>query len=202
MSCDANSYTFFSRTAQIGKNIKYLDLEKHSEVDIKYLFNEFYEKLCLYARGFVKDSHAAEEIVEDLFVYLWLHSANLRINTSFKSYLFRSVRNNCLKYLSRNRSSRHEPIPGEKAMDELEQRHFLSEEIPLSLIISRELEEKTDQVLESLPGQCRKIYLLSCHENMTYSEIAEKLNISVGTVKTQMFRAFQKLRDGLKDFLQ
>ena len=87
------------------------------------------------------------------------------------------------------------------AIDDEKILYSLSADIPVSLVISEELKKKAEEILDKLPDQCKKIYMLNRYENMSYSEIATKLNISVGTVKTQMFRAFQKLREGLKDFI-
>jgi DNA-directed RNA polymerase specialized sigma24 family protein len=49
-------------------------LQAGSEEAIKTIFDEYYEKLCLYAEGIIRDHQAAEEIVEDLFIYIWLHA--------------------------------------------------------------------------------------------------------------------------------
>ena len=65
----------------------------------------------------------------------------------------------------------------------------------------KEIEDKANAILSDLPEKCREIYILNRYENLSYPEIAEKLNITVGTVKTQMSRAFTKFRLGLKEFL-
>ena len=70
--------------------------ENEHEEKIRALFDEFYERLCLYAEGIVKNHQVAEEIVEDLFVYIWMHAGSIKINYSYKSYLFSS----CLLYTS------------------------------------------------------------------------------------------------------
>jgi RNA polymerase sigma-70 factor (ECF subfamily) len=85
--------------------------------------------------------------------------------------------------------------------DDSEMLYPYNEDIPLSEMIIREIEEKAEAVLESLPQQCREIYILNRFKNMSYSEIAGRLNISVSTVKTQMGRAFYKFRESLKDYL-
>ncbi|MBN2480785.1 MAG: RNA polymerase sigma-70 factor [Bacteroidales bacterium] len=177
--------------------------ESESENKIKALFDEFYERMCLYAEGIVKNHQVAEEIVQDLFVYIWMHSDTFIINYSYKSYLFRSVHNNCLKHISRVKNEKtHETDTGDiDAFHDEEILNPLSADVPLSQIITKELEEKAEEIFNNLPEQCKKIYALNRYENMSYSEIAKKLNINVGTVKTQMFRAFKKLQEGLKDYI-
>ena len=58
-----------------------------------------------------------------------------------------------------------------------------------------------DHAIESLPPQCRKIFLLSRDEDMTYTQIAQMIDISENTVKTQIKKALQRMRIALKDYL-
>ncbi|NJK85766.1 MAG: hypothetical protein HC906_07140 [Bacteroidales bacterium] len=64
------------------------------------IFNNYFEKLCLYSNEFVKDEGNAEEIVEDFFFNLWINHENLEIN-SLKPYLFRSIHNRSINYLKK-----------------------------------------------------------------------------------------------------
>jgi RNA polymerase sigma-70 factor, ECF subfamily len=176
-------------------------LKNGDENSIKFIFEAYYEGLCLFAESITKNHQIAEEIVEDIFIHLWMNANNSVITVSLKSYLYRSVHNNCLKYLDKIRVQK-------KVMDNFpyylldnELLHPITPDYPISNLILQELEEKASQVLDSLPTQCRKIYHLNRFENLSYSEIAKKLDISVGTVKTQMSRAFQKLREALKEYI-
>jgi RNA polymerase sigma-70 factor (ECF subfamily) len=166
---------------------------------INAIFENYYQKLCFYAETILRDQFDAEEVVEQLFIQLWINSRNILITTSLKNYLYRSVHNNCLKYIEKHRTERkayehyvfHDPellspIDGDYA---------------LSNLLVQELEHKASQIMESLPEQCKNIYYLSRYHGLSYPEIANKLGVTVGTVKTQMSRAFQKFRDGLKDYL-
>jgi len=176
-------------------------LQSGDENSIKLIFNKYYEGLCLYAESLTRNHQLAEEIVEDIFIHLWINAKSLSITKSIKNYLYRSVHNNCLKRIDKLRTERKtlENIPYYLLDNELLQPFSVDQ--PLSTLIARELEEKANNVLESLPEQCREIYKLNRFENQTYSEIAKKLNITVSTVKTQMSRAFQKFRDGLGEYI-
>ena len=63
-----------------------------------------------------------------------------------------------------------------------------------SEFILHEVETHMEKIINALPKQWREIYLLNKEEDLSYSQIAKKLNINVGTVKTQMSRAFKKLK--------
>ena len=175
-------------------------LKQGDEQAIRALFDEFYDRLCLYAASYVRNYQVAEEIVEDIFIYLWIKASRIDINTSLKNYLYRSVYNNCIRFINREGKAVKVPIEEEvlKNMDYLNASHYPD---PESDLILQELERKAEMIMESLPKQCKEIYFLSRFENMSYSKIAEKLKISAGTVKTQMSRAFQKFREEFGEFL-
>jgi RNA polymerase sigma-70 factor, ECF subfamily len=176
-------------------------LQNGDEDTIKRIFDKYYEGLCLYAESLTKDHHAAAEIVEDIFIHLWANAENPSINKSIKNYLYRSVHNNCLKYIDKLRTERKKFENISYTILDNELLQPITPDQPISKLIVQELEEKANRVLESLPGQCKEIYKLNRFENLSYSEIAEKLKITVGTVKTQMSRAFQKFREGLGEYL-
>ncbi|MDP4188612.1 MAG: RNA polymerase sigma-70 factor [Bacteroidota bacterium] len=176
-------------------------LNDGDEKVVRSIFDRYYDSLCLYAESIIKDHHAAEEIVEDIFIHFWLNAKDIQIYQSLKSYLFRSVHNNCLKYLDKHKSEKQNIDSLNYLLEDHEITEPVSLDYAFSNIVAQELEEKAVEVLESLPEQCKKIYYLNRFENLSYTEIAERLNITVGTVKTQMSRAFQKFRINLIDYL-
>ena len=74
-------------------------------------------------------------------------------------------------------------------------------EYPVANLILKEIETTAEKIIQSLPEQCRKIYLLNRDHDLKYDEIARELHVTAGTVKTQMSRAYTKLRKGLSEFL-
>lgn len=176
-------------------------LKKGDEAAIKLIFEKYYEGLCLYAENIIKEHQPAEDIVEDIFIHLWINCKKTTIYSSLKNYLYRSTHNNCLKYLLKQRKT-DQLFKGIEYI--FEDKEILSQSSPfhpVSDLISKELENKAAEVLDSLPPECKKIYQLNRFENLSYSTIANKLNITVGTVKKQMSRAFKIFRKELKDYI-
>lgn len=178
-----------------------LRLRKGEEQAFEWLFKRHFKELCLYAEHFVKDEISAEEIVEEFFCVLWDNCKTIEINTALKGYLFRSIHNRCLNHL------RHKKIENQYLEN---QKYYLSDpEIldvqfnnnSLTELFTNELEEKITKAIDKLPEQCKKAFQLNRFENLSYQEIAERLNISVNTVKTQMTRALQKIRTDLSEYL-
>jgi RNA polymerase sigma-70 factor, ECF subfamily len=174
-------------------------IRQGDETGVKKLFDMHYANLCVYASSITKNHEVAEEIVEDLFIYLWINAATVNIKVSLKSYLYRSVHNNSIKYLKKQKTKNK--VFDHYQFNDNEILNTGTNETPFEGMITKELGEKAEKILESLPEKCREIYFLNRYNNLSYPEIAAKLNISLGTVKTQMSRAFQKFRNGLSEYI-
>lgn len=193
-------HTGLAQESNYNDNYYLQEVKSGNEEAFKTIFDQYYDGMCLYAETIVRDHQAAEEIVEDIFIYLWSNIRQMQILTSVKSYLYRCVHNNCLKYIEKLKT-KNKNLDFNYLYDDAEILYPYNEDLPLSDMIIREIEEKAEAVLASLPDQCREIYMLNRFKNLSYSEIASRLNISVSTVKTQMGRAFHKFRESLKDYL-
>jgi RNA polymerase sigma-70 factor, ECF subfamily len=176
-------------------------LHNGDEDAFEYVFRKYFVKLCLYAKHFVRDKEAAEEIVEEFFCFFWGNSRQIIINSSLSGYIYISIHNRCLKYL-RQEKIRHKYIEnGQYIFTDKELLETVSDDYPDANLVSRELEDIIYDAIKSLPEQCRNVFSLSRFENLSYYEISVKLGISVNTVKTQMGRALQKMRIRLKEYL-
>lgn len=164
------------------------------------LFKENYRNLCYYAEGFLKEKEAAAEVVSDFFMKFWEKRDSLEIHQSLQAYIYSSVRNNCIKNLEHMKVLQKYSEYAAYTLKHIDLLHPESS-YPLSSLISRESVEEVEKAIEALPEQCREVFNLSRFEELTYDEIAQRLNISINTVRTQMSRALQKLRESLKDYL-
>jgi RNA polymerase sigma-70 factor (ECF subfamily) len=171
-------------------------VKNNDEEFLKLLFRLYYSRLCNYAATFVKVQDIAEEIVQETFIKFWETRASLQIDHSFRSYIFRSVHNNCINYLKKSEMLRKQSkLMADEILyhNEVALRNFRPAII--DDLISEELETKLSGILDDLPPQARKIFMLSRFEQKSYIEIADTLKISVNTVKTQMKRTLGKMRE-------
>ncbi|MBN1185748.1 MAG: RNA polymerase sigma-70 factor [Bacteroidales bacterium] len=166
------------------------------------LFNDYSRGLYCYAFDLLHNKEDAEENVMDLFHALWENRKTINIRTSLKAYLFRSLHNQCINSIRhREIVARKKSVYIEDTLKDEEMRIPFSETFLLDRLIGAELEKSLEEALAALPGQCREVFQLSRFQNLKIREIAEKLTISESTVKTQLFRAIEKLRDLLKPYL-
>jgi RNA polymerase sigma-70 factor (ECF subfamily) len=156
------------------------------------LFRSSYVSLVKYAKTLVRDQDTAEEIVQDLFVKLWQEKEKINIESSLNGYLFRSVHNRCLHYID------HRKIV-ERHADEMAIAQKENPEDPSEILHYKDLQARIARIIERLPERCGKIFCMSRFEGLKYSEIAERLSVSVKTVEASMGRALKEFRKELAE---
>lgn len=158
------------------------------------VFEQVYYKysglLCRYAIGLTADQAATEDLVNDSFLELWEKRQNIEIKISLKAYLLITVRNKALNYLKRKK---HEKPFG----SDRDYPFLIEEDVNLQIenfLRIEEIEIRLHNAISHLPPQCQQIFRMSKFNQLSYKEIAEQMNISVFTVKTQIARALKSLR--------
>ncbi len=174
------------------------NIQKGDVAAFKELYRQYYVFLCMVAEHIVKNHAEAEEIVSDVFVKLWNIREKIIITTSIKAYLTRAVRNTSLNYLEKNKTIHN--LTDSLSNPEYELLAWGSD-YPLGQLYNKEIMKLLDQGIRSLPAACREIFLLSRNQDLKYIDIADKLSISVNTVKTQMRIALARLQETLKDYM-
>lgn len=132
----------------------------------------------------------AEEIVDDVFCSLWRNRKKIQINTSFRAYLITSIRNRSLDSLRRRKEIKVYVLDHADAVE-------ADQSVGCDGLIYEELRSQIDGAIETLPKQCRLIFRMSREQDLSYRDIAVKLNISVKTVDTQIGRALKHIRKSI-----
>lgn len=162
-------------------------IKKDDEVAFKHLFYNYVDGLERFALSYIGEREAAQEIVLDLFTYIWEHRTELQIKLTLKAYLFQSVRNRALTYLR----DKDTPL----FIDEIPPINN-GEDSSWSLEVE-ELSRLIEEAVSMLPSKCREIFEKSRGENLTNKEIAHSLNISEKTVENQITIALRKIKSFL-----
>ncbi|WP_127129768.1 RNA polymerase sigma-70 factor [Pseudoflavitalea rhizosphaerae] len=155
-------------------------------------FSHHYEPLCKYAFSFVKEVHAAEDIVQDIFVHVWEKKQNLVGNEDMRYYLFTAVRNNCLTWLQKNKRSVVITLTGQEGLQTAPEEYRMEKtETDFNILMQ--------SALNKLPQKCREVFVLSRMSKLTYQQIADAQGISVKTVENQMGKALRILRRFIRE---
>jgi RNA polymerase sigma-70 factor (ECF subfamily) len=161
------------------------------EEGFDYFFRVFHKALCFFANRYLNDLPAAEDIVSDSFLKVWVKKAQIRNENHLKNYLYKTVYHACLR-LQENEKRKIRDINGFLVISDKEEKSYL-ENITRAEIM-RQLKEAMDQ----LPVKCREIFYKLYIEGKTVADAAEELRLSVNTIKTQKARGLKlmKLRLG------
>jgi len=174
------------------------DVREGDENSFSELFHLYYEDLCRFTLNYTGAPDVAEDIAQDIYLGIWRSRRTLKVEGSFKSYIFKAARNNALNYL------RHKKIEGKWEEKVKREKKNLSDspykEIQQSESF-KELERAIEEAIDQLPDRRKLIFSLSRDEGLTYQEISIVLDISVKTVETQIRRAKYTLRELLSKYL-
>lgn len=148
-------------------------------------FDLYYPRLCFFADNIIHDFDQSRSIVQQVFVDLWIRHENLDILFSLKSYLFQAVKNEAFDIL------KHRKVETKylQSFYEKEEQGWFHDQIE-----EAELNDKINSAIQELPPKCRDIFMMCRFDELKYSEIAERLNISVKTVEMQISIALKKIR--------
>jgi len=169
-------------------------IKKGNIYEYELLFREYYGSLLSYAKSVIKSEADAEEIIQDIFFKLWENRRSLDIHTSFSAYLYKSVYNNCLQQLKREKR---------KLNYQQDSRNWIYHESlsPGEILQYNELYDKINNIVNELPENCRTIFKLNRFNGLKYSEIANKLTISIKTVEANMTKALKHLRRQMDEYV-
>lgn len=163
------------------------------------LFRELYPNLKAYGCLFV-DEESSEDIVQDVFIYLWENRETLIIHSSIKAYLFKAVYTRCLNNINRKKM-----VNTNKQHLEIEQRNYETSfydpdknEVIRKLYMN-DLSDEINHAIETLPLKCREVFTLSYIEDMKNKEISNQLDISISTVEKHINHALKVLRPLLQN---
>ncbi len=157
-------------------------------------FREYYPKLLGYA-GLLVDRLTAEDVVQDLFAWLWNNKEQLSITTSVNAYLLRSVHNRCMNVIRQDKVRKSHTFSELSNLDGYEEIFFNPEEnTTLEKLIFSETQGRINKAIQSLPDQCRKVFILRYEKGLRTKEIAEKLGISLRTVENHIYKAVKILK--------
>jgi RNA polymerase sigma-70 factor (family 1) len=170
-------------------------ISKGDEEAFGQLFSFYYPKLIQVALAFVPGIVAAQEVVSDLFFKIIKNPKTLQNVHNFDNYIFMSVKNQSLTYLSKNKNR--------AIVDSLshEEDYILPDlRNPENSLLSDELFRLVEKVIQELPPKRKAIYQLVKEEGKKYKEVAAILDISVKTVELQMSLALKLMRTSVKEY--
>ncbi|MEP6619126.1 MAG: RNA polymerase sigma-70 factor [bacterium] len=169
------------------------NIRRGSTAAFEALFRAHHAGLCAFATRLVTRADVAEDIVQEVFLYVWRNHAVWEVHASARQYLYAAVRHGALRYL------RHERV----VQDHVPETIALFDRLPRQADADLSADEVIAAVraaVERLPDRCRLVFTLHREQGLSYREVAAVMDISPKTVDVQMGRALKALRKSLGAF--
>lgn len=177
------------------------DLRNSDRHAFQSLFRYYYPRLKAYAATMVDDS-VAEDLVQDLFLYVWEHREDLIMGASFQSYLFQGIYTRCIDHFRKHASF----SPCDMAVYEeylTEQAAFLqNDDEAWEELYAKDFYQQLYELLKEIPQQRRGVFFLAYLDGKKTKEIADQLDMPVRTVESHLHLTLKFLKKHLskKDF--
>ena len=166
-------------------------VNRKNEKAWKSLYEHYYAALCTYVNRILKGSESTEDLVQEVFIAVWRSEKRFDSVQDLTRYLYRACYNNALVFVRNNQI--HDTILNSIGAES----DFTADDV-YAQTVREEVTRQLYVYIEGLPSEQKKVILMSI-EGYSWDEIAEKLGITIHTVKTQKNRSFKYLREKLKD---
>ena len=162
----------------------------------RQIFDALFSNLTKFSFSFVHSKEAATEIVDELFVQLWVKRADIMKINDLRVYLYTATKNASLNYISK-KAKQIEVEPYENLI--VQMTDVVS---PEQIMITKEMLQKIKEAVDSLPPRCKLIFKFVREDGLSYSEVAEILGLSIKTIDAQMVIAVSRIRAKLMNVVE
>ncbi len=165
-----------------------------NKIVFDFVFSYYYSGLCAYCERITNNQDVSEDIVQELFLNLWIKHHKIKIESSLKNYLFTSVKNRSIDYIKSEQRKT-------KKLIHLTEEPLQYENLSSLWFAETELQAVVEKSLQKLPPRCREIFELSRLDGLKNQQIADKLSLSKRTVELQVSNALKQLRIDMAAYL-
>jgi RNA polymerase sigma-19 factor, ECF subfamily len=164
-------------------------LRKGDESAFKILYDRHWADVYTLVYRRLQDEEATKDIVQNIFVNLWISRKDILIETTLAPYLNRAAKNRAISWYKQNEAS----FARENHFQEEQVQHSIETELEAT-----ELEAFFREEIDGMPDTMRKAFVLSRHEDKSVREIAAELSLSEQTIKNNISQALDRLRKRIK----
>ncbi|KMM34266.1 RNA polymerase sigma-70 factor [Parabacteroides segnis] len=178
---------FLSISGQTDDELLIL-LQKGNERAFTAIYERYHKLLYVLAYKYLKDNDTAKDAVQQIFLKLWESRSLFSIHINLRNYLYTMLKNHLLNEIRNNYTALEKNY-------ELAQETIEYENEILSKLEEKEMTEQLYRAIDSLPEQKKAVCLYKLKDSLSNQEIAEKMQISIPTVKTHYSQAIKLLRE-------
>ncbi len=164
------------------------NIVRNDYASYNHIFLRYYSRLCLFVTSITNSVEDSEDIVQELFIKLWANRGKIEIRDTVAGYLFQAAKNMAINHI-RSETSR------KVAIGKLQQDYLFTD---IDDVEYEEFDMALQDCVDQLPARNKEILLMHRMQGYKQKEIAEKLQISVQTIKNQIGISLQRLKKCLE----
>ncbi len=164
---------------------------------LKEIFDKYQKKVYRIAYGVVRHREEALDIVQEVFVKLFRSIKNFKGRSHFYTYLYRMVMNTAIDHSRKMGKQFISSLDGEGSFEPSEE----VEKWPERILLQKELEEKVKRAIGKLPAEQKAALIFREVEGLSYQEMADAMECSIGTVMSRLHYARKRMQELLKDYV-
>lgn len=166
----------------------------------KHIYETYFERCFLFAKSYVHDDLAAEDISSEALIKLWEVSKNQELETP-EYLLFTILKHKSLDFL-RQEAARQNALANLEYLGrrELDIRISTLEAANPERIFASDIQQIIQTTLDNMPERTKKVFEMSRYRHLSKAEIADELDITIKGVDYHISKALKSLRENLKDY--
>lgn len=167
-------------------------LKNNDKSALDEIFNYYYPRLYNFSKKILKIEVDIDDILQDVFLKIWLHRSKINNPETFNSFIFTVTKNALLNLIRSNAKN-------QAFKEEFSKRIISSEYVTQNQIEFNEIKTAIDKIVAKLPEKRQKVFLLSRNDGLSNKEIAQKLNISEKTIEDHITHSIRFLKKSLSE---
>ena len=165
---------------------------------LKEIFDKYQKKVYRIAYGVVRHREEALDIVQEVFVKLFRSIKNFKGRSHFYTYLYRMVMNTAIDHTRKMGKQFISSLDEEGSFEPSDE----VEKGPERILLHKELEEKVKVAMKKLPAEQRAALIFREVEGLSYQEMADAMECSIGTVMSRLHYGRKRMQELLKDYVE
>jgi len=164
--------------------VSYFSKSEHVEAVFRELIRRYQKQVYQYVRNMLLSHDDADDVTQNVFIKIWQNLANFRGDSKLSTWIYRIASNETITFIRKRKPN----VDFDEAMPELAD--YLIEDMNLS---SHDIEVKLQRALCYLPYKQKLVFVLKYYEDLSYDEIADLTQTSVGALKSSYHHAVKKI---------
>lgn len=178
------------------------EIRNNNNLAFRKLINKYKQLVYNTAFRLVNNTSDAEDIFQDVFLEIFKSCCYIQNEDDLTMWIYKIAYNKSISYLRKKNPAKANTQPPDPAIQELQQKQFIEISTPAKQLEQKEAIAQLYQLIDQLPKNQKKVLLLHKFDGLSQKQIGDRLNLSINSVESLIYRAKKNLKQKLTDYLK